>query len=60
MQGKDALHGDALCDFAHRYRFLNPSALALDYYAFKKLQAFFIALDNPHVDAHGITRTDIG
>ena len=60
MDGEDALHGHPLGDFADGDGFLDSPALALDHVALEDLDALLLSFDDAHVDAQGVTGTEIG
>ena len=52
--GEDALHSLAEADLTHGEAGLRPMA-ARDHYAFKRLQAFFIAFFDFYLDTHRVS-----
>jgi hypothetical protein len=60
VKRKDTLHADPVGNSPHRESLVHAPALSGDADAFEVLDTFLVALDDPHGDAEGVSRPEIG
>ena len=59
VHGEGALHADTEADLARGERFPYAATLTTDDDALEHLDPLTVALDDPHVDLHGVTRAEV-
>src|ERR1700688_93264 len=60
VQREDALDADAARDLAHEIGLAGAAAAPADHHALEDLDAFLVAFDDPHVDAHRVAGAEFG